>query len=451
MILFLWELIVNAMELFLFYFYAKNILPFKQKWKDKQLIPLLLLCIEFFVVTALNQFEILSSITSLITLLFDLAFVFSFCKASWPLKLFYGALYSAICLVADYVTVTSGQFFLSVPLEELLFRASSIRIVLTSFYLVLIAAMVFLIIHIKTDKVNFLSYQRALFVLILVIGIAVIEFLLSITIQSSNYNLPELTNQLAAFNTIFILLFLLLLFYIFSLGRSRYQIKQWTEQNAILSLEEEQYRNLIETTTTLRELKHDLEHHLSMIQFFIDHHDYEKLASYIQDYQADVSKIYRFPTTGHPVLDCLIASILQKTSLYDIEFSYAVFLPSEFQMNEIRLNALLGNLFENALDACQKQKALQPETTAEIRFSIKPYQNMLAIHMENTCIGDYKFSPDGSLLSTKENHHFLHGIGLSRIRNIVEESHGLITIKPSENHFVVHILLPLQADSSDFT
>lgn len=447
MLFIFWELFVNAMELFLFFFYANKILPFKARWQNHaaRLTPILFLFIEFLIITLLNYLQASPSLTSLLSLLLDISFFIIFCQASWPLRLFWGALYSAICIISDFLIVTSTQFFLTTPLEELLYQASMMRIVLTSLYLMLIAVLVFLITYHKTDQIYYLPHQRLFFIIICIIGISVVEFLLSITIQSSQYDIPELTDQLAIFNTIFIILFLLLLFYIYSLGRSRYQIMQLTEQNTILSLEEKQYHNLLETTQTLRIMKHDLEHHLNAIQFYSDQHKYQEMRNYIQNYQSELSKNYQFPVTGSSVLDCLIAFAFQKAALYDIKFTYSVFLPKEFHMQELQFNILMGNILDNALDACQKKKKQDPDATAEIDLSIKPYQNMLIIHMENTSDGTYHTDSDHNLLSTKKEAPFLHGIGMKRIQSIVEKEHGVLTITPSENRFIIHILLPISS------
>ena len=102
------------------------------------------------------------------------------------------------------------------------------------------------------------------------------------------------------------------------------------------------------------------------------------------------------------------------------------------------LSALLGNLFDNALEACLQI----PETERWIKFQIKPHENMLLIHMENSFDGIVNQSTKHSFLSRKEMEN--HGIGLKRVKILVEEVKGLTDIRYEDHTFIVHIIVPLE-------
>ena len=66
---------------------------------------------------------------------------------------------------------------------------------------------------------------------------------------------------------------------------------------------------------------------------------------------------------------------------------------------------------------------------------------MILIHIENTFDGVIKGKIDQELLSTKPGSG--HGLGIRRVKEIVNKAEGVLQISTSENNvFSVHIMLP---------
>lgn len=101
---------------------------------------------------------------------------------------------------------------------------------------------------------------------------------------------------------------------------------------------------------------------------------------------------------------------------------------------------MLGNIWNNAIEAGERLLASNPAEQPYIYFYIKPYQNMILIHIENNFDGVIKGKIDEEILSTKPRTE--HGLGLKRVKEIVEKAGGMLQIASENNIFSVHIMLP---------
>ena len=75
-----------------------------------------------------------------------------------------------------------------------------------------------------------------------------------------------------------------------------------------------------------------------------------------------------------------------------------------------------------------------------IYFYIKPYQNMILIHIENNYDGVIKGSIDGDILSVKQGKE--HGLGIRLVKELVEKADGVLQITSDNKIFSVHIMIP---------
>ena len=105
-------------------------------------------------------------------------------------------------------------------------------------------------------------------------------------------------------------------------------------------------------------------------------------------------------------------------------------------MNEHEIAVLLGNLIENALDACLEQNS------SERRIIIKGKgdANSLVFTIDNTCENEIKKNKKGEFVTTKPSGN---GIGLNSAKKIVERYNGIFSADKKENMFYVSFMLNL--------
>ncbi len=78
---------------------------------------------------------------------------------------------------------------------------------------------------------------------------------------------------------------------------------------------------------------------------------------------------------------------------------------------------------------------------------VKPIEKMLLISIENSYDGTILKKTNGEYASTKDNKN--GGIGIKRIKEIVEQNDGIIEITDNNYIFCVHIMFPLMEKISN--
>jgi sensor histidine kinase regulating citrate/malate metabolism len=123
-------------------------------------------------------------------------------------------------------------------------------------------------------------------------------------------------------------------------------------------------------------------------------------------------------------MDAVISLRMMDAKRHHISFESKLFLPERIPLSDVAFASLLGNVLDNAIEACRKVE----EGEAKIYFEIKPWKQMMYLHCVNTSDGKYIKGGRGQLLSTKQADG--HGIGIRRIQEIVEEAGGTCGFTP---------------------
>lgn len=100
----IWEYFINFMEQVLFIIFIHTKLHKKANFKNQSFLMLLFLTIQFIVLCFMNQEEISSYITLLLSCILDIIYVLTFYRDNIIFRLFWGIAYSIICLIAEQLT-----------------------------------------------------------------------------------------------------------------------------------------------------------------------------------------------------------------------------------------------------------------------------------------------------------------------------------------------------------
>lgn len=435
------------MEIFLFFLFAQVKLQVSQDIKRIVWKQVFFLFVQFIFLCILNQLNMHSMATIVIFCVIDVIYAILFFEDTVMLRIFWGCMYSIICIISEYVTFFVLQAFSeSATLEILL--GGRLRMPFTMLYIAFIGVLVFLFCGISNKTIRFTIKQKLSYLLISIVGIMIGHFIMLITLESEQRFQDEtFTSQLVLVNLCFIALFLFLLFYIYQLGYSNEQNKKLMEHEKIRKLEELEYQNLLKSTASLREMKHDMEIHLDVIQGLATKNEREKLISYIESYHQSLMSAHHLISTGNTAIDCIVSSKLDAAQKARIKTDFSIMLPKQFPLDTLSLSSLLGNLWNNAIEANLRLMEHVKECNPYIRFFIKPFQHMVIIHIENSYDGMIRMTSNKSFISTKEG--IEHGLGMKRIHDIVKHGEGIIQIQTEHNIFSVHILLPLKEHTNE--
>lgn len=434
----LWEYFINFLEILLFYFFIITKLHLRKDCRYIRLKQFIYLILRFFIICVMNMVDLPSIVTISTSCLLEIVFALLFYNDTFVMRIFWGSMYSVICLISEYITLFAPQTFSKITSLDLLY-GGALRMPFTLLYITLIAVLVFLFHCMSDKKIQLSGSQKISYLIISIAGILIGHYIMVITLEAEEqFHNPNFTFKLVLVNLVFLILFLFLLLYIYRLGYSRTVNTLLLEQQKIHELEEMEYKSLIQATESLREMKHDIDIHLDVIQSLSTNDNIDELHSYIDSYHHSLANTHLFLSTGNTAIDCILSSKIDTAQKLNIKTDYSVLAPSVFPIDALSLSSLLGNMWNNALEACQRLQKTQPDITPYILFYIKPFQHMTVIHMENNY--DRIILQNKNYLSMKKEDS--HGIGLKRIKDIVAEVEGIYQINSDNHVFTVHIMIP---------
>ena len=102
-------------------------------------------------------------------------------------------------------------------------------------------------------------------------------------------------------------------------------------------------------------------------------------------------------------------------------------------MSDIDLSILVGNLVENAMEACSKA----PLKNRKIVLNCTADENKLILDLKNTFDGPVK-KIGSKFLSFKKG---MHGLGLESVNAVVDKYHGVMNVSNSNDMFTVSLVI----------
>ena len=208
------------------------------------------------------------------------------------------------------------------------------------------------------------------------------------------------------------------------------------EQQHYQNLERIAFQSLQERIEETKRMRHDLRHHIHMVNYYLEEKEYDKLQSYVNEYRNSIPDGDRIRFCENPIVNNILFYFASQAQENAIDFSVQLAIPHELHISDHEISVLLGNLLENAMDACINQK------NSERRIIIKGKgdAHSLLFTIDNTCENEIKRNKKGELLTTKPTGN---GIGVSSAQKIVERHHGIFSADKKGDMFCVSFMLNL--------
>ncbi len=436
----IWEYIVNFLELALFIIFIHKKLRIRANYKHQAVLMFLFVSFQFAVLCTLNKMGISSYSTLMSSCVLDIGYAVLFYRDSIIRRIFWGFSYSIICLVAEQIS-----FFIPVTL----YKGASLELLLggtlrkpyTMLYLAMIAVFVLLFHSIGNKDISLSPFQKVAYIFIAISGLAIGHYILRLTLESvDKFGDSSFSARLSLVDLFFIILFLVLMLYIYQLGYSKEENIRLLEEQKIYELERTEFNSLSETTKRLRKMKHDMQIYVDAINVLAKDKKWDELIAYTEQYHNTLATTQSAIATGNIAIDCILTAKLDYAEKHGIKTEYSIMAPENFPLDSVELSSILGNIWNNSIEAGERLIISDPTEHPYIYFYIKPYQNMILIHIENNYDGVIKGSIDGDILSVKQGKE--HGLGIRLVKELVEKADGVLQITSDNKIFSVHIMIP---------
>lgn len=203
------------------------------------------------------------------------------------------------------------------------------------------------------------------------------------------------------------------------------------------SLMETHITEVEHTYQQMRGWRHDYHNHMQTLMAHLHLQQYGKMESYLAGLAADLLQVDTIIKSGNVTIDAILNSKLSLAGGRKITVRAKAFVPEKLSISEIDLCIIIGNLLDNAMEACVKIP--EPEDRF-IRVYIDVLKNQLYISVSNAMAEQPKKSGT-SFFSTKKPPG--HGFGLMRIDKIAKKYAGFINRQYEEGVFATEVMLPL--------
>lgn len=183
----------------------------------------------------------------------------------------------------------------------------------------------------------------------------------------------------------------------------------------------EQNLNDVERIQKMNVLKrHDLLDHITAIRAAAMQKDWDSVTDYLQTLDKDLPNsptiVHTENTTANAIINNKYAFALEEK----IDFSVDAEVPSNIRIRPHDLCAILGNLLDNAIEACIVEDASKPRAVA-VRISSK--RDFLIIRISNT-VSKNPLLQNPKFISTKNGVE--HGVGLTSVRMAIAPYQGVM-------------------------
>ena len=185
----------------------------------------------------------------------------------------------------------------------------------------------------------------------------------------------------------------------------------------------------------VRGWRHDYRNHIQMMKVLAANGDLEGLKAYLDELDTDLNTVDTVVKTGNAMADAVLNSKISLAKAKGIPVQVDAHIPVRLKMSELDLCCILGNLFDNAIDA----SLAPPEDRRLIRVYMDMKGSQLYISFTNFTAAK-KMEKVGKRFRTTKGEG--HGFGLVRIDNIIERLDGYLSRNSEDGAFTTEILIP---------
>lgn len=197
----------------------------------------------------------------------------------------------------------------------------------------------------------------------------------------------------------------------------------------------------------IRGMKHDMKNTLSVLQRLSAENSAEenmKLQTYLSELNQSFEKLEVRFKTGNTVVDTLLNMKYHEAvrDVPDLKMDAdKLLLPQGLKIHSYDIGVILGNAIDNAIEACRKLKAKEPEADAFIRLCSLQKGNLLILKVENSFDGRLVQRRQDEFPITDKADKESHGVGLANIKSTAEKYQGTMDFKVMDRVFILSVMM----------
>lgn len=198
----------------------------------------------------------------------------------------------------------------------------------------------------------------------------------------------------------------------------------------LAGLREVYYQGLRQQESQVRQLRHDLRNHLTVIFGLLEKEDTQEAIGYLEQMIGSSALQHSKRFCDNEAANVVLSAKAETMEQKGITANFAVSLPKDLSVADTDLAALLGNALDNAMDGVQNAAAKY------VTLRCRVNKGLLMLRLENPT--GRGVNPD---FSTTKQDKASHGFGLPGMREIARRYHGTLEASVEDGQFILIVCL----------
>lgn len=308
------------------------------------------------------------------------------------------------------------------PDTDLLMQAGAVRVIYVVFSNLLQIPLLILVSHFFNREESDL---RIVWLLPLIsIQLASISVCYVVQCHAADKDFPD---YMVFFMAVLLFMNIMIVFYVEALRKNEKEkyLAELTEQHYHLQIE--YYQQLLEKQQETKALWHDIKKYTAAMQAVAAQNDSEQLRQIAQAAADAYERVKDISAVGNPVVDALLNQYLRSAKENQIQVLLDITIPEVLAISTLLLSVVIGNTFDNAIEAC---RLINPEKR-EIHLQLRKQNRILFYSIENPYID--------AVTQLRVGKH--HGYGLKNVERAVNQNNGNFQLEKVDGNFIVQIRL----------
>lgn len=226
---------------------------------------------------------------------------------------------------------------------------------------------------------------------------------------------------------------LLIYYLVIALINENHKNVELANKNNIYKLQSLQYDKIRQNISETRKARHDLRHHLNIINGYLQNNCYDEMKNYLAEYLDNTSKFEQIFYCDNTTLNLILSHYAEVAEKNNIKFDVKIKLLNQLKINTNDLAVMVSNILENAVDGCM----VLSEDKRWIKVRGNYENNTFIFTCDNSSVANSLKIKNNKYISSK---HSGYGVGIESVKAIVNRYNGVFSIKENNNEVCVSIL-----------
>ncbi len=420
------ELLVNVYEGCIIFHFVCAFLDFNIKNQKNKIIFLVGILGHVVLVTIINSLTFFEGVIGLIYPVAVFVFTLVFLDGSILKKAVASILPFACIIMVNTIVAATLTTVTDSNLESIYNSRNIYRFIMIVLVQITVTYVYQIILKITTKKSMTLKFSEW-FLIFSVLGISIIAFILIHMVQIHNELSEKDTLYLLAAKAGMAIINIVCFFMVNKLSKANITesenrtLKQQNEYQKLYAA------NLQSQYEEIHCIRHDVKQHYNVLMTLLNNAQYLEMQKHLSAVIADNDLVDIPVDTGNDIINAVLNSKLSFARKNGIKVMSSI-SKDFFGIDDIDWCSLLGNLLDNAIEACCK---CQSDTYIDVQ--IKTDNDKVDITIKNT-LSSIEKDRDNNLISLKEN-SLKHGFGTKIIKNIIKKYNGHYDFYIEDNMF----------------